>query len=261
MKKIAFLTLLAFVLLLSSCDNFYSNSWGKNRDYDPAKIKVNAANVDEWVRASVGNPALARAVAAAIQRELNRQPPLPQNERLKLLQAGVRLAADSSGLGESIFTAGSKTIKDMDFDDLKEGKIKDLLNDLLDDFNAKDGIGAADAIGAMLGGFIENQDTAPRFEKGVADNFKAGDVAEAILVLVLGELSDGIPPDWENLDDLNLGISVDDSVDPPQVIVDGDPSENAIALAAYLNLILDDTTGKYDDNPFTSAIKDAFINK
>jgi len=256
MRKAVFFTLLMFILALLSCDNFFGKSWGSHRSYDPAKINVTGANVDEWIRASFGNPVLAKAVSQAILKKL----PKITNpvEKAKLLEAGLRLAVDSSGLGESILTAGTKSLKDLDFDDVDENTIKELLEDILKDFESKGGPKSADIIGAMVSGFIATSGDYPIFD-GYPDNFQAGDVAEAILVLALAQMSDADDfdiNDWESISDLNPGLSTDGT----HIFVDDLDDANLVALAAYLNLIIDNPD-KYNDNPLTEAIGNAsFFN-
>jgi hypothetical protein len=63
--------------------------------------------------------------------------------------------------------------------------------------------------------------------------------------------------DLSDPDDLaDLGIVIDGDPKKAQVTDPDDPVTTA--LAAYLNLIAADKTGKFDDDPLTSAIKDAF---
>jgi len=257
MKKIAIFTALICILFLSSCDDFFSKSLGSFRNYDPAKINITAANADDWIRASIGNPALAKAVYEAVQREMK------SNPSSILREAGLRLAIISSGLGELILTDGASIFKDIDFDNIDDPEefVKDILDAIINGFESYGGTEAADAITDLLDEIIimDETDTYPKFD-GSAESFTAGDVAEAILILVLGEISKlgGFDFDeWDgSIDDLGVGLGFKDG----HVIVEDSHSDNAITLAAYLNLIIDDETYKFDDNPLTKAIKDVLLS-
>jgi len=265
MKKTAIFITIVLILFLSSCDSFFSKSLGSFREYDPAKINVTAANVDEWIRASVGNPALAKAVYEAIQREL-KKPSVPDKPALR--EAGLRLAIISSGLGELILTDGAAIFKDIDFDNIEDPEelVKEILDAIINGFESYGGSDAADAITDLLAGVMNDPDDDdydyPKFD-GTAESFTAGDVAEAILILVLAELSrimadvDDFFDEWDgSVDNLGIGLGFKDG----HVVIDGDPSDNAPTLAAYLNLIIEDKDGKFDDNPLTRAIKDALLS-
>ncbi|MDR2515873.1 MAG: hypothetical protein LBC88_00660, partial [Spirochaetaceae bacterium] len=58
------------------------------------------------------------------------------------------------------------------------------------------------------------------------------------------------------LSDLTTNLQVDTS--SGKVTVTDAATKEEKALAAYLNLIADDTGGKFSGNPITSGIKDAF---
>ena len=267
MKKIAVLLILAFVLFVSSCDDFFSKSWGSNRDYDPKNIHVTASNIDDWVKACVGNPDLTKATLKAISRELKKQPPLLEKDKKILFNAGLRLAVDSSGLGESILTIGAKSLKGLDFDDINEDKIKELLNDILKDFNSKGGPAAADTISDMVIDLIdvETGKFKPEFIEMYNDIFNPGDVSEAILVLVLGEMINNpnfVMNEWDTIMYLNDVFSVENNPKGGLCVEVNDPTDtNAIVLAAYINLVIDDPWDKYVDNPLANALKDMFLGK
>ena len=257
MKKIAFLTVLVIALGFTSCDDFFSNSFGKPRKYDVSKIDVNAGNVDKWIDIAIGNPELAAALAEKIIQELDKT---SGKEKAKLMDAGVKLSVESSGLGESLLSNSADILADLanaDTDELEDILTK-LFENIRNDFNSGGGQKAADNITAIASKDIEpnplNNGDAPQFGQEYRDTASPGDVAEAILVLVLGELGDDDIEDWNKLPRLDLAY------DPEAggfVVKNGDPSPNQITVAAYLNLIIVGGD-KFNDNPLTSAIKEGF---
>jgi len=255
MKKIAVLVIFAVVLTLSSCDDFFSKSWGTQRTYNTSKINVNAGNVDDWIKASAGNPALAKAVAEAILKKL---PAVNDAEKKILLGAGLRLAVESSGVGELLLSEFAKQLKNTDIDNFDETTIENILDKIVDDFNKGGGADAAELIGQIAGEFIDDKDGTPKFDEEYIDSLKSGDVAEAILVLILNELgnSGASIENWDDIENLTLGL-----VSDGYHIQVGDPENTtpgSIALAAYINLIIDHPE-KFQDNPFTDIFKDAFV--
>ena len=262
MKKIAILAIIAVVLTFSSCDDFFKTTWGNQRSYDPSNIDVTPGNIDEWAAAVLGNPDLAGAVSEAIIEKLkNTSDPA---EKAALLDGGVKIAVESSGLGESLLTRGAELLGDAE--DINEDTILELLEKIQSDFNSGNGVQAADYIAEMLVGCISIGPPAgvPHFDPEYANIVKPGDVAEAILVLILGELGrddELTMDDWDDIKNLCAGLDIDfDTGDYPHVVVTDETvvSDTALALAAYLNLIIDNPD-KFADNPLTDAIRNAFF--
>ncbi|MCL2006823.1 MAG: hypothetical protein FWG77_01935 [Treponema sp.] len=263
MKKPVFLLLipmLVAIFALSSCDSFFSDSLGSSRDYDPAKISLTIENVGDWVRASVGNPPLARAVTIAIMDKIDSI--VDEAERAVFLQHAARLAMEASGVGISILQNSGDLLGGFTLEagpvDLAE-RMKDLLDSLQSDFENKGGVDTADNLASLVNKGISGEG-APRFDPEFADKLSSADVTEAIIVLLLGEMS---KPDNNfhsgNINIANLGLRVGGSPVAVHVVGDGDnpPSENATALAAYLNLITDDS--RFANNPFTKAISNVLL--
>ncbi|MCL2473278.1 MAG: hypothetical protein FWF26_06330 [Treponema sp.] len=250
MRKVALLAICAVILSLSSCDEFFSNSLGTFRTYDPAKIDVNAGNINDWIRASIGNQKLAQAVSEAILRKLANLPP-GSPERAALLAGGIRIAIESSGISESILSRCAELLGKGD--DITQDTVQDLLAKIQGDFNSNGGPQAADKIAQMVGESISGNP--PQFDPAYADNVEAGDVAQAIMILVLGQLGDSTTDNWDDLNFLDSGLSSDG-----QHISYGGEDPNVKALAAYLNLISGNPE-KFGDNSLTGSISDALINK
>ena len=278
MKKTVCYALIALILVLSftACDEFFSNSWGTTRDYDPEKIDLNAANVSQWVDQAIGNPDLADAILKKIKQEMKKQPKESKDWQ-KLQQAGIKLAVESSGLGEAIVSNALDALSKLDKEtELDETLVKDILSGIQDDFNSSGGVNAAenlaDIVIASLDGSFQDGDP-PKFSEAFAESADPSDVAEAILVLVLGILGDegkSVTDDdlnWNDVEDLAKGLAFDNHTDPthPHIVIDTStndgnlPDDKTLALAAYLNLIVDHPD-KFGDNPLTETIRDAFFN-
>ncbi|MDR2479933.1 MAG: hypothetical protein LBD48_11550, partial [Treponema sp.] len=145
--------LLLGALIISSCDHFYSTSWGTPRKYDPKNIKLDAGNVDSWKETAVGNPELAAALTEKIKDELKGvEQGNPNKDQAKLQDAGVSLAIEASGVGTTIVSnAGSviDKIEQLEKDggsneaEVKE-TVKELFEDIQGDFKSNNGSKAAD---------------------------------------------------------------------------------------------------------------------
>ena len=259
MKKLRIPALAAVVFFFLSCDNFYRGSFGSFRNYDSSNINVSAANVDEWIDHAVGNPQLAAAVVEKIIEEMEKLPP-NSPEKAKLLEGGIILAVESSRLGEIIITRAAELLGDLD-DDHDSKTVENILHNIQMDFDASGGKRAADSIAHMINMCLRGSPALnggiPRFEEVYARSARPGDAAEAILVLVLGELNGNSVDDWNDIQSVADGLTIANN----RIQVDtgrGNPSPSSLALAAYLNLIADDPD-KFGDNPLTETIYDAFF--
>ena len=256
MKKIAVLALLAAALTFFSCDEYFSTSFGTFRSsYDPNKIDVNSGNIDEWIRASAGNPKLQQALSEAINRKLN-DPSISPSEKAALLNGGIRIAVGSSGLGNSVLARASELIGKGD--EINPNTLTDLLGKVQNDFNTGGGPSAADNIAQMVYSSITGNP--PVFDPSYADNVQPADVAEAVLVLALGLMENtGLTADgsnnWQDVQNLAEGLSL--STDGNHITYGG-TNKSALALAAYLNLIADqkDRFG----NTMTDSLYSAFFS-
>jgi hypothetical protein len=247
-----------------SCDDFFSSSWGTEsaRTYEPSKIEITAENADGWVEKARGNPELADAITEAIKKELDGKVKQGNatEDQAKLQEAGVTLAIESSGVGPSIVINAAGAVNDA-AEDGPIIAIVDLMKNVQSDFDKNNGEKAARNLCLIVNWSLEERWNSygsgdiPRFSGLYAENAKASDVGQAVVVLTLALV--GKPIDEVDLQDLkDYGISVNSSK-KVKLIID-DPTNEAVVLAAYLNLIADDKTGKYDNDPLTSAIKSTF---
>jgi hypothetical protein len=216
----------------------------------------------------VGNPNLARRVIEAILIIL-KDPNLNQADRARFQRIGVMIAAEASNLGVILLGNALDTLADVAdrIDELGEDEIQEMLKDILggiqDDFQKSGGSDAATSIANLVIDDIEISDGVPRFPPGTfVHEANPSEVAKTILVLLLAtmeesEVVDNID-DWDNfnLEELEIGLKLEDN----KVVLDGPTSEEALVLAAYLNLIFEDVDGKFRDNFLTGLITDAVGN-
>ena len=262
MKKIPFLAISAvfvFSLCFTSCDEFFSSSWGSNRKYDASKINLNLGNLDQWVEAAVGNPDLADALTEAIKGKAKNS---SGKDRARYQEAGIKVAVESTGVGTSILTNAIDALADVvsNGDEPDEGTLKDILDAIQDDFISAGGPQAAEDILEFLEDdiIITNPGNVPMLTGDYADIAKPGDIAQALIVLILGELGDRNIYDL-NLDDIqDLVAGLDIQQSPPRIVIapPPQPSETALVLAAYLNLIASDP--RFDGSIITDLIREAF---
>jgi hypothetical protein len=234
---------------LASCDDFYSTSWGTEREYDVSKIDLTSGNLEDWKRKAAGNPTLAEKLTEKIISELEGK---SSAEKAALQKAGVSLAIEQSGIGSIIIeVAGS------DLDNLINGG-EDAARDLFGKVQSKSGgvdKAAANIVTIAGKSSITTSGGVPSFSNGdlYADSVSASDVGMAVAVLALAVI-----PDIDSSTDLS-DLSTHLTVESGNVKIVGNAIDEEKTLAAYLNLIADDKNGKFSDNPLTSGLKAAFF--
>jgi len=259
--------LVIFVLGLSftACDDFFNNGQGSPRSYKVENIDVTATNIEEWLHRTVGNPDLAHQVNRAIIYKLEILP-FNHPDRQVLQRYGVKIAVISSNLGVAILSNAFDILSDLADGDLTEEQMEKMLKDILmgiqDDFRRSGGVSAAESIAKMIMFDVDPRGDYPTFLPGsFAYEASPSEVARTVLVLALAtvEGSDIGIGDWQdfNLDQLAIGLSMD--TDSNRVVIDGDQSDEALVLAAYLNFIIADPSDNFADNFFTDAIRSAFF--
>ena len=266
MKKIimGLLVILVFGSVFSSCDGFFSASWGakSQREYDADKIDVNTENLDLWIKRAVGNPALAAIINEKIA-QIVRTGPYNRDKAI-LVDGAVKLAVESTGLGQSILSNATGSLMDM-LNGEGEGDmdlISSILGDIQRDFNNNGGQQIAENLGRLLieSGSINNTGIgqAPRFDAAYAGIAQPSDVSEAIIVLVLGSLNTPVNEiDLDDLDGIMDGLNFVQGNNGKTIVTVGPGATDAdIALAAYANLLNDPAfESKADGNPILSVLK------
>jgi hypothetical protein len=237
------------VFALTSCDDFFSTSWGKPREYDISKITLTRSNLKTWKTKTAGNPELAEALVKKIIGELDGK---SGAEKADFQSAGIDLAIVQSGLGIKILEVAGSDLSDIDSED----GVKNLLKKV----QSGSGHTAADNIAAIVSkSGLENTSagSSPKFPDTDAYGLTAdpANVGLAVMVLALS----AIPTIDGDTDLSDLSPNLELSEGNVKIKANTTPTPNEIALAAYLNLIANDTSGKFDDNVITSGIKEAFL--
>jgi hypothetical protein len=238
-------------LAMTSCDDFFSTSWGPTQEYDVSKIKLEQGNLDQWKKTAVGNPDLAKKLVEKIIGELSGK---SGTEKAAFQEAGVDLAIEQSGMGTKMLDIASNYLSNIDSED----GVKDLLQKVQS--GPDENITAAAKNIATIANASNllklKTGQAPKFPKNdpYASTADASNVGLAVMVLALA-----VVPDIDTSKDLvdqipHLGLN-----DDKEVTVKANATPTEIALAAYLNLIASDTDGKFEDNVITGGIKSAFI--
>jgi hypothetical protein len=217
-----------------------------------AKVTLSQSNLKQWKKAAIGNPELSAALVNKIISELDGK---TGKEKAAFQEVGVELAIEQSGLGVKMIEAASE-LTDMTDDD----GVKNLLKKMQSGIDPKAAGNIATIVGAAS--FTATGGGTPAFpaDDPYASNANPSDVGLAVMVLALAVLP--TITDETDLDELpstNIEVTSTDGVSTVKIISSPSnvtPAE--LALAAYLNLIASDTTGKFDNNMITSSIKSAF---
>jgi hypothetical protein len=253
MRKTAYpviLFLLLGTLILSSCDDFYGSSWGSPREYDPSNIKLSLNNLNDWVENAIGNPELSRALLKRIKSDSSNLP--DDADKAKYQEAGVKLAVEASGIGSSIISNAAGALDQLG--ENNEDAVKDILASIQNDFKKNNG---AEAAGYIAGIVDVSTGNIPKIENDdYARLVTPVDAGQSVMVLALAAIGDINKHDTLAIGELGIGLIVEGG----NVKFSGTPAptHEVRALAAYLNLIADDRADKFDANPITKAVRDAF---
>jgi hypothetical protein len=238
------------LLTLVACDDFFSTSWGSAREYDLSKINLTVDNLEDWKGKAAGNPDLAAKLVDKIISELDGK---SGAEKAAFQTAGIDLAIEQSGIGTTIVELAGKDISNI--------KDKDGLIDMLSSVQGKFSGDAAAGNIATIALASNPTGNAPSFPPNdpYTAQASASDVGMAIAVLALALAPDDVGKDGADLDEsLPESLTITGGDGNRQVTANGGASPEERALAAYLNLIASDNTGKYEKNPITSGLKSAF---
>ncbi|GHV67713.1 hypothetical protein AGMMS49928_05360 [Spirochaetia bacterium] len=236
-------------LLLGSCDNIFSTTWGTPREYDPSKITLSPDNLDAWVEQARKDPKLADAVLKKIKEKVDGA---TGAEKAKFQDAGVAMAVESAGIGNAIMGHLEDAL---DLADESGDGQKDAVTNFFDKVKAEVSDNCAKAAEDITA-IIKLEGNPPKF----SDEFfaKAKDnpstAIQAMMVLTLAELGDKTMEDIQS-----SGIAALDglSLNGSHIEVDSNASDGAKVLAAYINMIVD---GGFEGNAILGSIRDMMLN-
>ena len=261
MKKTVLPAVLAIVVLvvsLTACDDFFSSGWGNPRDYKTENINLTANNLDSWLERTIGNPPLAMRVTEAILNRLGENPStLSPADRARFQRAGITIAVEASGFGLALLNNAFGTLANLaEYEGLGYNKLKEILVGIQSDLRSS-GCAAAESIAKIADVNINNG--IPTFPN---DSFvhqaNSSEIAKTIMVLTVAEveyngmnISEG---EWDNFDLVAIGLELND--DGKVVVNDTNARPTTHVLAAYLNLIANDTS---DDDFLIGALRSGFF--
>ena len=267
MKKITFAVIaFALVLVLSSCadilsagDKFFTNSWGSafSRTFDPSNISINANNANDWIARANGNSDLAYAVAQKINQDLAAGK-VSEADKPAMIDAGVKLSIEASGIGVSLFTNAFSEIENLLDDEGDPAElIQNIFSNIQSDFVGNNGANVANNLAGIINGTNDNSTpNSPKLNEAYADSASVNDIVMAVTVLTLGVFAENNmtanSDSLESLDDIT-GI---EHIDENGITINpATASPNVVALAAFYNTLAD---GRLDDDSFFSGFFDIF---
>jgi hypothetical protein len=164
------------VLTLSSCVDVFSTSWGSALKRDPDKLipQVTASNVEDLLEASLGDTDFATTLLGKISDSVETA---RGDEKAALQDAGLKAAANASGLATSILDNAGTLLKG------SEGDITDIqttIDAILKDINGED----LQQIAADLRAILNNETINTYKAKTKASD---EDLAVAAIVLLLAD--------------------------------------------------------------------------
>ncbi|MDR0642649.1 MAG: lipoprotein [Treponema sp.] len=171
MKKWIFA--LTAAVLLSSCADFFTNSWGKNAARDPGTIKVTSGNVNDLLREAKGDTKTSKGILDKIAEQLKNNP----NPDPALQAAAVKAAGQAGGLGTTVLDSLDKL-------DTKES---DVFNELLTGIQDKTKGNNLTGISAAVTESLKVSANPPLFEGDFVKNVSDSDLTLLALTLVLAE--------------------------------------------------------------------------
>jgi hypothetical protein len=172
MKKWIFA--LTAAVLLSSCADFFTNSWGKNAARDPGTIKVTSGNVNDLLREAKGDTKTSKGILDKIAEQLKNNP----NPDPTLQAAAIKAAGQAGGLGTTVLDSLGK----LDTND--PNVFNEMLTGIYNKTKANDLTGISAAVTDSL---KVPQTNPPSFQGDFVDNVSDSDLTILTLTLVLAE--------------------------------------------------------------------------
>jgi hypothetical protein len=237
LKKTMIVALLACLsaVVFVSCTDFFTNSWAETAKRDYSKIKVDASNVDDLLKAARGDPEMALEILGKIKGAMDGA---SAADRAKLREAALRAAAQGTNVAGLIVENIGELTKNLESEKLTDTEAQKLLNTMLGSIPGSAGHASSD-LAAILPG-VKNDGT---FE----EDFPAteDELMQAAVILILGEVKDGEQKPGEYLNDF-LQKDLNDST-----VIQGFTPEQK-ALAGIVNKMQED---KYKDGVLAGMLK------
>jgi hypothetical protein len=180
MKKLSLAAALVLcAVLLGSCLDFFTNSWGKEMARDPGTITVTSKNVNALLKESRGDPAASRGILDKIAAELKGNP----NPDPTLQAAAITAANQAAGLGELVLGSINTVLEDPDNADFDE-----LLKKIEDETKGKELDKISTNVTDSLSSAVTTGTNGPVLTGAFVDSVSDGDLALLAMTLVMGEL-------------------------------------------------------------------------
>jgi hypothetical protein len=159
-------------LLLASCSDFYSTTWGEAFARDPSNVKVTSSNVDELLKDASGDREASRAI---LKKLIGTDDP-------KLQAAAVKAANQAAGLTElALSNLGTLTGSNADNAD----SLEKLAKTIMAEARENDIKGIADDIAGTLPVSSSNP---PQFRGSFADSVSSSDLTLLLVTMMLAEV-------------------------------------------------------------------------
>jgi hypothetical protein len=177
----AALSVFGMGLFLTSCNDFYSTTWGDAFTRDPANVKVTSSNVNELLKDANGDTGASRAILEKLK----------ETKDPKLQAAAVKAANQAAGLtGLALSNLGTITGDNAGNLD----SLETLAKTILADAKENDIKGVAADIASTL---PVTPDNTPLFVGNFADSVSTSDLTLLLVTMMLAE----IPADMNDFDE------------------------------------------------------------
>jgi predicted small secreted protein len=169
-------------VLLASCSDFFTTSWGKDLARDPGTITVTTKNVKSLLKESKGDTKASKGILDKIAAELKDNP----NPDPALQTAAITAANQASGLSGLVL----ENIDTVLGDDIDDDVFTKLLDDIQETAKENDLAGIKTDVEDSLKTAVTTSSGKPEFKPEVVNGVSDAELAQLALTLILAE-SDG----------------------------------------------------------------------
>ncbi|MDR0731329.1 MAG: hypothetical protein LBF63_06640 [Treponema sp.] len=159
-------------LLLASCKDFYSTSWGEDLARDPANVKVTASNVNELLRDANGDTKASRAILEKLKGTTNPT----------LQAASVKAANQAAGLTGLVLSNLDTLTGETDTDALTK-----VAQTVFGEAKKNDITGVANDIAGTLENTLKESATPEFKENSFAKSVSTSDLTLLLVTMMMGE--------------------------------------------------------------------------